>query len=73
MVEQNGEKYLTTVEVLEELQIASAITFQAIRTKYDIKTYRIIGQGRTKFYKEQDIKAIPRVISTFTSSGRIDI
>jgi len=60
-IEQNGEKFLTTVEVLEELKIASPITFQAIRAKHSIKSYSVVGQGRTKFYRESDIKAIPRV------------
>jgi hypothetical protein len=60
-IEQNGEKFLTTVEVLEELKIASSITFQTIRTKHNIKSYRVIGQGRTKFYRASDIKGIPRV------------
>lgn len=60
-VQQNGETFLSTTEAMERLGISSPITFRAIREKYGIKSYTVLGQGRTQFFKEKDIDNIPRV------------
>lgn len=60
-VEQDGQAFMSTTEAMKELGIDSPITFRAIRDKYGIKPYTILGQGRALFYRETDIKNIPRV------------
>lgn len=59
--EEAGETYLSGPEAMKFLGIESPITFRAIRTKYEIEAYKMLGEGKTLYYKEDALAKIPRV------------
>lgn len=60
-IEQDGETFLSTAEAKASLGVSSDVTFRGLREKHSIKSYNVLGQRKTLFYKESDIKQIPRI------------
>jgi hypothetical protein len=59
-IEEGGERYLSTQEARELLGI-SGNALRELRKEYHLQLFTIVGQGKVLFYRETDLKKIPRV------------